>query len=119
MGVTYKYKPEMCKIALDILSKGESLAAICAELEITRPTLYEWRKNHEEFREAVDIGLQKAQREMEKIGMNGIKGNYDKFSSTPWLFMMRNRFREDYQEDKDSKQVSESIVEKLIDKLKD
>jgi len=61
--------------------------------------------------------LQKAQRVWEKIGRNGIEGNYEKFSGAPWIFTMKNRFRRDYQEDKEPKNESASIIEKLIDKL--
>lgn len=114
-----KYKPSFCKIAEQVLANGESLAAICAEIEITRSTLYEWRDTYPEFRDAIAIGLQKAQREWERIGKDGIVGNYEKFNASPWIFTMKNRFRDDYQEDKEPKSASESIVEKLLDKLID
>jgi len=119
MGIPNKYNPSMCSIATKVLSDGESLAAVCAELEITRSTLYEWRDHHPEFREAIEIGLQKAQRDWERLGRNGIEGNIDKFSASPWIFTMKNRFRNDYQDDKETKTVSDSIVEKLLDKLVD
>jgi len=119
MGVTYKYKPEMCEIAAKVLAGGESLAAVCAELEITRSTLYEWKDNHPAFRDALEIGLQKAQRDWERMGRNGIEGNYEKFSASPWIFTMKNRFRADYQEDKEPKTVSDTLVEKILDKLVD
>jgi AcrR family transcriptional regulator len=113
-----KYKPEhCCNKAEEVLSNGESLAAICAELDITRTTLYEWRDTHAEFKEAIERGLQKAQRFWEQLGVDGVKGNYDKFGSAPWIFTMKNRFREDYKEDKDVKAENTSLVEKLLDRL--
>lgn len=116
--VALKYKSEMCKVAAKVLAGGESLAAVCAELEIARSTLYEWRDTYPEFAMALDVGLQKAQRDWERLGRAGIGGEIDKFSPSPWIFTMKNRFREDYQEDKnESKGVNESLVEKLIDKL--
>lgn len=114
-----KYNKEMCKIAEQVLADGESLAAICAELNITRSTLYEWRDTYPEFSDAISRGLQKAQREWEKIGQNGTKGYYEKFNASSWIFTMKNRFREDYKEDKEVKSDSTSIIEKLIDKLVD
>jgi hypothetical protein len=119
MGTPNKYKPEFCEIAAKVLAGGESLAAVCAEIEITRATFYSWREMYPEFNEAVEIGLLKSQRDWERIGKNGIEGNYDKFSASPWMFTMKNRFRDDYKEDKQEKTVSESIVEKLIDRLVD
>jgi len=114
-----EYKTEYCKIAQDILANGESLAGICGELDISRTTLYNWRDQYPDFKDAIDRGLQKAQREWERVGMDGIKGNYDKFSSSPWIFTMKNRFRDDYKDDKEQKPVSDTIVDRLIDRLTD
>lgn len=112
-----KYKPEFCQIAADVLAGGESLAAVCAELDICRTTLYTWRDENPDFAKALNKGLQKAQREWERLGREGVDGSIEKFSASPWIFTMKNRFRADYQEDKEQKSVSDSIVEKLIDKL--
>lgn len=115
---TSAFRPEYCDIAIKVLASGESLAAICDELDIARSTLYEWRERHPEFASAIQRGLQKAQRDWERIGRAGIMGEIDKFASSTWIFTMKNRFRDDYQEDKsESKSVSDSLVEKLIDKL--
>jgi hypothetical protein len=113
------YKPEYCKIAAKVLADGESLAAVCAELDICRKTLYNWRDAHPEFESALNKGLQKAQREWEALGRDGISGNLDKFSPSPWIFTMKNRFRDDYKEDKEAKGGSETLVEKLLNKLTD
>lgn len=118
MGTPNKYRKEMCAVAEQVLTDGESLAAICSELNITRTTLYEWREMHPEFKSAIERGLQKAQRVWEKMGQDGIKGHYEKFNSAPWIFTMKNRFRDDYREDKDEKKPEDkSVIEMLIDKL--
>lgn len=107
----------MCAIAEQVLANGESLSAICAELEITRTTLYDWRNTHPEFKEAIERGLQKAQRLWEKMGQDGIKGHYEKFNAAPWIFTMKNRFRDDYSEDKETKNDMKAIFLALVDKL--
>ncbi len=113
-----EYRPEYCSKAIEVLATGEGYAAVCVEIGCCRATLYNWRDAHPEFAKALNFGLQHSQREFEKIGMAGIKGEYEKFSPSPWIFTMKNRFRDDYQEDKsENKSVSDSIVEKLIDKL--
>lgn len=117
MGTPNKYKKELCDKAYEVLANGESLASVCAELNITRTTLYEWRDTQPDFKDAIERGLQKAQHVWEKIGEHGIKGHYEKFGGAPWIFVMKNRFRDDYKEDKEPKTVSETIVEKLIDRL--
>lgn len=115
-----KYSKDMCQIAQKVLADGESLAAVCCELDITRTTLYEWRDKHLEFAAAIEKGLQAAQRDWERLGKSGISGDFEKFASAPWIFTMKNRFRHDYQDEpKDKKDSTESLVEKLIDKLID
>lgn len=115
MTIISKYKIEHCKKAIEILASGKSLAAVCAQLDITRTTLYEWKNIHPEFRKAIEKGLQKCQAYWEEIGENGMKGNYDKFGAAPWIFTMKNRFRDDYTEDKDDKQDNAvSVLEKII-----
>lgn len=109
------YKPEYCEIAAKVLADGESLAAVCAELDICRKTLYRWRDAHPDFESAINRGLQKAQREWEAIGRDGICGDIKNFSGTPWIFTMKNRFREDYKEDKNE---SKSDAENLCDLFK-
>ena len=113
-----KYKPEYCKIAFETLSSGKSKAHVCCNIGISRPTLYDWVSAHDEFADAVNMGMQRAQAYWEDIGEKGVTGEIERFSATPWIFTMKNRFRDDYQEDKlENKSVSDSIVEKLIDKL--
>ena len=115
MGTPNKYKKEYCKTAEKVLANGESLAALCAEIGIVRSTMHEWRKNHIEFNEAVELGLLKCQRIWEQMGRDGVVGNYEKFSAAPWIFTMKNRFRNDYAEDKDEKQDNAvSVLEKII-----
>lgn len=117
MGTPNKYRVDFGNKAVEILSQGKSLAAVCAALDVSRQTLYEWRDTHPEFRDSLSIGIQKCQAYWEDIGMDGIVGNHEKFSASPWIFTMKNRFRDDYQEDKQEKTISVSIVEGLIDKL--
>lgn len=109
------YKPEYCEIASKVLAGGESLAAVCAELDICRATLYRWRDAFPDFANALNRGLQKAQRDWERLGREGIQGDRDKFSATPWIFTMKNRFRDDYADDKqDKKDDAASLLEKIL-----
>jgi hypothetical protein len=115
MGTPNKYKKEYAIKAEEILATGKSLAAVCAHFNIARSTLHEWRKNHQEFNLAIDQGLQKCQVFWEQIGLDGVTGSYEKFSAAPWIFTMKNRFREDYKEDKEEKKDDDkSVLEKLI-----
>lgn len=117
MGTPNKYRPEMCQKAIEVLSGGESIVAVAAELGVSRVTVYEWKDTHPEFNAAINIGLAHGQRKWEAIGKQGITGGYERFSATAWMFTMKNRFREDYREEKEAKSVSDTIVDKLIDRL--
>lgn len=114
-----EYRPEYCEIASKVLADGESLAAVCAEIKCSRPTLYAWRSTYPEFGEALSVGLQIAQRNWERLGRTGIEGDIKNFGASPWIFTMKNRFRDDYAEEKDNKSASDSLVEKLLEKLAD
>lgn len=118
MSIITKYAPEYCDVARKVLGDGESIAALCAELQIVRQTFYTWRDKHPEFNDAVEVGLMEAQRVWEKIGRDGITGEYDRFGGSPWIFTMKNRFRHDYQEEKSEQLSNASVIEKLIDKIK-
>jgi hypothetical protein len=96
VGVVSTYKPEYCKVALEVLGGGESLAAVCAEIGISRPTLYTWKDTYPEFAAALNLGLQRAQRDWERLGRSGIQGDIKNFGGSPWIFTMKNRFRDDY-----------------------
>ena len=113
MGTPYKYRQEFCEQVVEILAQGKSLAAVCAHLDVSRQALYDWRDAHPEFNNALQRGIQKCQAYWEEIGKDGIVGNLDKFSATPWIFTMKNRFRDDYKEDKEPSRDA-SVIEKLL-----
>lgn len=47
--VASKYKPEYCKIAEEIGSKGKSKYGIAAAIGVSRPTIDAWEEVHAEF----------------------------------------------------------------------
>lgn len=116
MSRAAKYTSEYCTKAEKILSSGKSLAAVCAAMDIGRQTLYDWKDKHVEFKEALDRGIQKAQSYWEEMGCDGISGEIKGFAAAPWIFTMKNRFRDDYSEEKENT-AAEKIIDKLIDKL--
>jgi len=116
--VESKYRPEYCQEVIDILKSGKSKAAICSRLGITRPTLHTREATYPDFASAMNYGLQKAQELWEEKGERGIDGEIKNFGAAPWIFTMKNRFREDYAEEKsDNNSVPEAVVMQLIDRL--
>lgn len=111
------YDPKYCETAVEVLSRGKSLAAVCVAIGVCRKTLYNWRDTHPDFADALNFGLQKAQEKWEEIGEKGIEGEIKNFQGSPWMFTMKSRFRADYAEDKDKDNSANTLIEKLIDKL--
>jgi len=70
-----------------IFSKGESVAAFCAEALIGKTTFYNWLAIHQEFKDAYNIMINTAQ----KIWEDYPKNNPD-FNFPYWSTIMRNRF---------------------------
>jgi hypothetical protein len=108
------YKAEYCDKAIELLSKGDSIASVCTELKTSRKTLYKWRDQNEEFKDALDAGVQASQKYWEDIGRDGITGKIKGFGGTPWVFLMKTRFHIDYSEPKEQKSTNDSIVEQLL-----
>lgn len=111
--MTYAYQPEFADVAKRVLSSGKSKSAVCAELGVGRTAFYEWVKNYPEFSLAVEQGAEAAQAVWEDIGQDGITGKLEKFSGTPWMFVMKTRFKEDWGQDAQAGD-SQSLVEAMI-----
>ena len=118
MGVWQEslYKIEHCDTAVEVLSRGKSLASVCVAIGVSRQTLYLWRDTYPEFARAINFGLQNAQARWEDLGESGISGEIDKFSASPWIFTMKNRFRSDYA-DQDTLHLANQN-ERMRDELK-
>lgn len=115
MARPFEFKPEYCDIAEKVLASGESIAAVAAELNTTKPTIYSWKDEFPEFKLALEKGLAKAQRDWEQIGKMGATGCFEKFSAPAWIFTMKNRFRDDYRDEaKEEKTTEVSVLEKIL-----
>ena len=74
------------------MSKGFSKDVVAAKLGISRDTLYEWAKTHDDFSDSIKRGEAKSLYFWEKIGMDGMLGKIKGFNATVWIFVMKNRF---------------------------
>jgi hypothetical protein len=89
-GRPTKYKKEMCKQLIDIMSKGHSLTAACAQLGITRDTAWRWSKDKQEFSDALEHARQLCIVWWEKLGMMGATGKLPGFNSHTFQWMTKN-----------------------------
>lgn len=118
-----KYHPDICAKVPALFDDCASITQVAAKLGIGRSTLYEWMDTHSEFKHAIELGLNKSEAEMEKLALQGIRGNFEKFNATMLIFMMKNRFKSTYGEHKEDKNTVNTVLEQLaqlaLDKIKD
>lgn len=92
VGRPTKYDPNCCSKVVSLMAKGLSKDAVAGKLGISRDTLYEWCKSHEEFSDSIKTGEAKSRYYWEKIGMDGMLGKVKGFRPAVWIFIMKNRF---------------------------
>lgn len=92
------YKPEYDDNVIEWGAQGKSLVWMCAELGISRQTIWDWRKANPSFDEAMNIARAKSQQWWEDIGQNNI--NTMGFQCSVWGKSMSARFPEDWRENK-------------------
>jgi hypothetical protein len=103
-GGKIQYKEEFCELLIEHLSKGLSFGCFGAEIGVVRSTIYKWLEDYPEFKEAKDIGVQKALKWHEQIlsaKMSGreLKGfDPKKSDSTCLIFALKTRFHKEYGE---------------------
>lgn len=85
-----KYQEEHCFTAYNIMQDGSSKNRVCAELRITKQTLYNWCKEHPAFKLAIELGEVASEAHWEEKGSDGIIA--DGFSVAMYIIQMRNRF---------------------------
>lgn len=94
------YRPEYCDLLIEHMSNGFSLEAFAGVVSVGKGTVYLWKDNHPEFKEAHEIGLSRGLLYFEKLGsamMKGMlrdkNGNQLKHDSVVYIFTMKNRFK--------------------------
>jgi hypothetical protein len=89
-GRPTKYKPEFCEIVIKKMKQGAAIKELPFYLDVCLDTIYEWRKVHADFSEA----LKKGEGFSEAVWMiKGRRSLRDKdFNYTGWYMNMKNRF---------------------------
>lgn len=90
-----KYNKEILPLMLEKFKEGASVCEICADLDISRETFYNWTKQYPEFLDTYKKGLEYSQAWWEKIGKAGTVGKLN-INPTMWIYNMKNRFREEW-----------------------
>ncbi len=65
VGRPTDYDPKYCDVVIEEMAKGYSKEAVAGYIGISKSTLYQWAKDHDEFSNAISIGESKSQRHWE------------------------------------------------------
>jgi hypothetical protein len=91
-GRPSKYDPKYCRMVIDHMEHGLSFESFAGTIEVSRDTLYEWTKVHEEFSDAFKIGQMKCRLFWERLGINGVAGKIPGFQVAGHIYNMKVRF---------------------------
>lgn len=85
------YKPEYCEVAIEMMSRGDSICQVAAHIKKRRETLRNWEKVHPEFAEALSLGRTLSQAWWEEQAKEGLWAGKS-FNFKVWHSTMKNRF---------------------------
>lgn len=84
------YKPEYPKLLIDLMSKGKTAVAFCAEVMVSKQTFYDWVDVNPEFKSAYELGTALAEQHWVELGEANVD-NPD-FNYNAYAFQMGSRF---------------------------
>lgn len=111
-GRPSKYQQSYCDLVIEHMSEGASLTSFAAEIGVSRDTISEWMKEHDEFSVSVKIGKAKCAAWWEKLGRTNARDGGG--NATLVIFGLKNMAAEDWREKQEIQQSGElNIVTKI------
>ena len=107
----YVFKPEMCDRMIELGKEGASQKMMFADLGINKSVAETWKKNHEEFADALATAVTHSQAYWEREILANV--NNKAFNSRLAEIALRGQFQEDYRETREQK--VEGKVDVVID----
>lgn len=100
IGRPSQYDPSYCQKAIELGKLGKSTEAIGAILNVGTATLYRWRDEHPEFREALEIAKEHELLWWEEIAQGYMveRKDGDRLNASIWSRSMAARFPKKYRE---------------------
>jgi len=97
----YIFKPEMCNRMIELGKEGASQKMMFAEIGINKNVADTWKKNHEEFADALETAKTHSQAYWEREILANV--NNKGFNSRLAEIALRGQFADDYRETRDTK----------------
>jgi hypothetical protein len=88
-----RYKEAYSKELVDRMAEGMLDCEICSKWRISRNTFYRWIREHDEFREAFEVGSMCCETWWAEWGKKGMRGEIKGFSFNAWIAFMNNKFK--------------------------
>ena len=100
VGRPSKYDPAFCEVAIELGKVGKSTEAIGATLLVGTATLYRWRDEFPEFREALELAKDLELLWWENMAQENLINTYqgDSLNASVWSRSMAARFPKKYRE---------------------
>lgn len=97
-----KYRAEFCELLIEHMSKGFPISSFGSVVGVSRQTVNQWAKYHQEFAEARAIGLAKSEQFYVKQALDHLIEHPDssKINTKLWGTLMRNIHKWDRMEKK-------------------
>jgi hypothetical protein len=93
-GRPTKYKPEYCKLVIDLGRDGKSIHQISAIIDVAVSTIYLWAEENQDFSEALMRSRELAQAWYENQAEQGLWSK--EFNHSLWAKIAGSRFRDTY-----------------------
>jgi transposase len=88
------YKPEYCKMLIEHMEQGYSYETFAAIIDVSKQTLYDWEKVHQEFLDSKGRAFARCQLFWEKLSIeNPMISRQHGLNTGTWVFNMKNRFK--------------------------
>jgi len=115
VGRPSKFKEKYCEEIVEFCKEGAALVEYAAHIGVSRETLHEWARTHEEFSYALGRAKQAAEAWWTKVGREGLfmGGKDNPFNSAVYNFSMAARFG--WSQKQEVKQENRITLESVID----
>lgn len=90
------YKPEFCAQVVELGKEGLSRVQIAGRLGVSKYTILDWERQHDEFSNAMHEAMSFSQVWWEDLGQSGVTA--ERFNANAYSLQVRNRFPKDWRD---------------------
>lgn len=88
-----RYKDAYAEQLIELMGSGMLDCEIYWKWRISKNTFYRWIREHDDFREAFEIGSAGCETYWAEWGKKGMRGEIKGFSFNAWIAFMNNKFK--------------------------